>query len=36
MRLKLPDFPTVLLILIALVILAVLTFELWLPHPMNH
>jgi hypothetical protein len=35
-RLTKPDFATVLLILLALVILAVLTFELWMPHPSGH
>jgi Cu/Ag efflux pump CusA len=36
MRLRKPDFATVLVILLALVILAVLTFELWMPHPSGH
>ncbi len=32
MRLRTPDFVTVLVITLALAILAVLTFELWMPH----
>ena len=36
MRLRKPDFATVLLVLLALGILAVLTFELWMPHPGSH
>jgi len=33
MKLSKPDFALVLLVVIALAILAVLTFELWIPHP---
>ena len=36
MQLREPDFATVLVFLLVLVILTVLTFELWLPHPMGH
>jgi hypothetical protein len=32
MRLRTPDFTTVLVVVLALTILAVMTFELWMPH----
>lgn len=36
MRLTKPDFTTVLVVVLALAILAVLTFELRMPHPAGH
>jgi hypothetical protein len=36
MRLKKRDFVAVLVVVLALAILAVLTFELWAPHPWGH
>ena len=33
MKLRKPDFVLVLLVVVALPILAILTFELWMPHP---
>ncbi len=35
-RLKQPDFATVLVVIVALTIFMIMTFELWVPHGPGH